>query len=81
GKSNFLGEVLEALKNEGYTYNFFRYNNCIYCKDPYLNFHSHELEIEEVFRSYDAGNMPASAIVYTVRPATPGIKGLLLNDY
>ena len=77
-KSHSLTQVLEELKNKGYTHQFFKKNNYILCADPELNFHTHELEIEEVFREHDK---LSGSVVYTIESVSLGIKGLLLNHY
>ena len=80
-KSHSLTQVLEELKNKGYTHHFFKKNNYILCEDPELNFHTHELEIAEVFREHDKESLLSGSVVYTIESVSLGIKGLLLNHY
>lgn len=76
-----MEQVLNELKQRGYTHSFFKKNNFIYCKDPDFNFHTHELQIEEVFRGHAADNLLNGSVLYTVESVALGIKGLLLNHY
>ncbi len=76
-----LQQVLDELKRNGYTHSFFKKNNYILCRDPELNFHTHELQIEEVYRGHDTENISTGSVLYTIESAALGIKGLLLNHY
>ncbi len=76
-----LSEVIETFKNKGYTYSFYKKNNYIYCNEPALNFHTHELKIEEVYSAGEKGNISSRSVVYTIESAKLGIKGLLISDY
>ena len=77
---NSYSTVLEELKSRGYTHSFFKKGNFIYCKNPDLNFHTHELQIAEVYRAQENGNTNLRSVVYTIESVKLGIKGLLLND-
>ncbi|MEO6231362.1 MAG: hypothetical protein ABJB11_05080 [Ferruginibacter sp.] len=76
-----LNEVVEIFKSKGYTYSFYKKNNYIYCNSPALNFHTHELNIQEVYSAVDKGNISSRSVVYTIESARLGIKGLLINEY
>lgn len=76
-----LSEVIEKFKLKGYTLSFYKKNNYIYCNNPAMNFHTHELIIEEVYSAVEKRNSSARSVVYTIESAKPGIKGLLINDY
>lgn len=77
---NSYSMVLEELKSRGYIHIFFKKGSYIYCKNPDLNFHTHELEIAEVYRAQENGNARSGPVVYTIESVKLGIKGLLLND-
>ncbi|MDO9376440.1 MAG: hypothetical protein Q7T76_18595 [Ferruginibacter sp.] len=76
-----MDQVLNDLKQKGYTHSFFKKNNFIYCKDPELNFHTHELQIEEVYRGHVTGSVLNGSVLYKVESLALGIKGHLLNHF
>ena len=76
-----MKQVLDDLKDKGYTHSFFKKNNFIYCKNPDLNFHTHELQIEEVYRGPETDSSLNGSVIYKVESVALGIKGHLLNHF
>lgn len=75
-----LLEELEKLKSRGYTSNFIRKNETLYCTDKDLNFRIYELLITEHYRFESKHDPFKNVVVYTVESAECSVKGLLINQ-
>lgn len=78
-KTAQLTEALNELKNSGYTFNFIKKNEFLYCSEKEMNFRSYELNITEKFR-YENKNEPSeNTVLYAVESPEYGLKGFLVN--
>lgn len=78
-KTAKLAEALNELKNNGYTCNFIKKNEFLYCSEREMNFRSYELNITEKFR-YENKNEPSeNTVLYAVESPEYGVKGFLVN--
>jgi hypothetical protein len=74
-----LSEALNELKNSGYTFNFIKKNECLYCSEKEMNFRSYELNITEKFRYENKKEPSKNTVLYAVESAEYGLKGFLVN--
>lgn len=73
-----LSEALDELKRNGYTFNFIKKNEFLYCSEKEMNFRSYELFITEKFR-YENKNQPSeNSVLYAVESTEFGLKGFLV---
>ena len=78
-KTAKLAAALNELKNNGYTCNFIKKNEFLYCSEKEMNFRSYELNITEKFR-YENKNEPSeNTVLYAVESPEYGVKGFLVN--
>ena len=78
-KTAKLAAALNELKNNGYTCNFIKKNEFLYCSEREMNFRSYELNITEKFR-YENKNEPSeNTVLYAVESPEYGVKGFLVN--
>ncbi len=78
-KTAKLTEALNELKSSGYTCNFIKKNEFLYCSEKEMNFRSYELNITEKFR-YENKNEPSeNTVLYAVESPEYGLKGFLVN--
>ena len=74
-----LSEALDELKQSGYTCNFIKKNEFLFCTDREMNFRSYELKISEKFR-YENKNEPSqNSVLYIVESPEYGLKGFLVS--
>ena len=74
-----LTDALNELKNNGYTFNFIKKNEFLYCSEKEMNFRSYELTITERYR-YENKNEPSkNTVLYAVESSEYGLKGFLVN--
>ena len=74
-----LAEALNELKNNGYTFNFIKKNEFLYCSEKEMNLRSYELTITEKYR-YENKNEPSrNTVLYAVESPEYGLKGFLVN--
>ncbi len=74
-----LNEALNELINSGYTFNFIKKNEFLFCSEKEMNFRSYELTITEKFR-YENKNEPSkNSVLYAVESSEYGLKGFLVN--
>ena len=74
-----LTEALNELINSGYTFNFIKKNEFLYCSEKEMNFRSYELTITERYR-YENKNEPSkNSVLYAVESPEYGLKGFLVN--
>lgn len=76
--STSFEEALDELKRSGYTFNFIKKNEFLYCREKEMNFRSYELFITEKFR-YENKNEPSkNSVLYAVESTEYGLKGFLV---
>ncbi len=75
-----LVEALNALKSEGYTYDFNLVDNCLECDGLEEKFDHQKFEVDEVFRFEGISNPDDNSILYAIS-TTSGVKGILLDAY
>jgi hypothetical protein len=76
-----LSEAMNALKDEGFTYEFDFKNNILF--SPYLEikkFNSNELKVVQIHRFEGISNPDDSSILYAIE-SQDGFKGLLVDAY
>ncbi len=74
-----LSAALDELIQSGYTCNFIKKNEFLFCTDREMNFRSYELNISEKFR-YENKNEPSqNSVVYAVESPEYGLKGFLVS--
>jgi len=78
-ESETFAEALDELKKNGYTFNFVKNNEFLYCTEKEMNFRSYELTITERYR-YENKNEPSlNSVLYAVESPEYGLKGFLVN--
>ncbi|CAN5812980.1 hypothetical protein BH11BAC4_BH11BAC4_10280 [soil metagenome] len=78
-ESGTFEEALAELKRNGYTFNFVKKNEFLYCSEKEMNFKTYELTITEKYR-YENKNEPSSnSVLYAVESPEYGLKGYLVN--
>jgi hypothetical protein len=74
-----LNVAINNLQRDGYTYNFVKKDQWIFCSEKGLNFRSYELNITEKYR-YENKYEPASnSVLYAIESPEYGLKGFLVN--
>lgn len=73
-----LNHALEDLYRNGYTYNFTKKNDYLYCLEKDLNFRSYELKITEKCRYEDKNEPSKNSVLYAIESLEFGVKGFLL---
>ncbi len=76
---NAFTEELEKLKQNGYTCNFIKKNDFLYCSERDMNFRSYELTITEKFRYEDRKEPSKNTVLYAIESEEYGLKGFLVN--
>ena len=74
-----FSEILENLKQQGYTYNFIKKHDSLYCSEKDLNFRSYELLIREHYRYEDKEEPSRNSVLYAIESEEYGLKGFLVN--
>lgn len=76
-----LTEILEKLKQEGYTTDFNLKSNCLECAENSLQVHPGDFVVDRIFRFEGDSNPDDEAIVYAISSEKHGLKGTLVNSY
>lgn len=76
-----LTEILEKLKEEGYTTDFNLKHNCLECAENSLQVHPEDFVVDRIFRFEGDSNPEDEAIVYAISSEKYGLKGTLVNSY
>ncbi|MEQ7801028.1 phosphoribosylpyrophosphate synthetase [Pedobacter sp. ASV1-7] len=76
-----VSEILNKLKNEGYTVDFNLKENCLECQGNYLQLMPGEFEVDRTFRFEGLSDPADEAIIYAISSEKHGIKGTLINGY
>ncbi|MCB0586297.1 MAG: phosphoribosylpyrophosphate synthetase [Phaeodactylibacter sp.] len=74
-----LVEAINALKKEGYTYDFNLLNDCIHCQELDKGFRPETFEVEEVLHFEGADSSPETRSILYVISTSAGEKGMLLE--
>lgn len=76
-----LSEVLNKLKNSGYTQDFNLSDNCLICQGNTLQIRPDEFVVDKHYRFEGQSDPGDEAIVYAISSAKHNIKGVLVNGY
>lgn len=74
-----LSAALDELKQSGYTCNFIKKNEFLFCTDREMNFRIYELNISEKFRYENKKEPSQNSVVYAVESPEYGLKGFLVS--
>ncbi len=76
-----LSEVLNNLREEGYTTDFNLGNNCLVCSANMLEIHPEDFVVDRHYRFEGMSDPDDEAIVYAISSQKHGIKGVFVNGY
>jgi hypothetical protein len=74
-----LSEIINKLKDEGYTEDFNLKDDCIQCED--LKLHPEHFVVDRHFRFEGESNPDDEAVVYAISSIDGKTKGVLVNGY
>ncbi len=74
-----LVEALEALKKEGYTYDFNLLGDCIHCEELNMDYRPDTFNVEEVLHFEGDDSSPDTRSILYVIETNRGDKGVLLE--
>ena len=75
-----LVETINALRKEGYTYDFNIMDHEIACAEITTSFGPDDFNVKKVYRFEGMSNPDDSSILYVIETLT-GVKGLLVDSY
>ena len=76
-----VSEVLNHLKENGYTVDFNLNDNCLVCHNNMLQIHPEEFVVDKHYRFEGTTDPGDEAIIYAISSTKHNIKGTLLNGY
>lgn len=76
-----VSEVLNSLKEEGYTVDFNLRGDCLVCHGNALRLSPAEFLLDKHYRFEGMSDPGDEAVVYAISSAKHGIKGTLVNGY
>ena len=76
-----LLQAIEALRKQGYTEDFNLQSNCLDCRDNTIQLHSHDFDIDKVFRFFGPSDVDDESILYAISSEKYDLKGILVNGY
>ena len=76
-----VSQVLNHLKEEGYTVDFNLDDNCIICSGNSLKIHPDEFEVDKHYRFEGMSDPADEAVVYAISSPKHDLKGVLVNGY
>ena len=76
-----MSEVLNHLKDNGYTVDFNLTDNCLICHGNSLQLHPDEFVVDKHYRFEGSTDPGDEAIVYAISSVKDNIKGTLVNGY
>lgn len=76
-----LAEVLNNLRNEGYTTDFNLNDNCLVCHGNTLELHPEDFVVDRHYRFEGESDPGDEAIVYAISSDKYNLKGVLVNGY
>jgi quercetin dioxygenase-like cupin family protein len=80
-KMSTVTEVLQKLKEDGYTIDFNLSDNCLVCHGNSLQIHPEEFVVDRHFRFEGATDPGDEAIIYAISSTKHNVKGTLINGY
>ncbi len=80
-KMSTVTEVLQKLKEDGYTIDFNLSDNCLVCHGNSLQIHPEDFVVDKHYRFEGATDPGDEAIVYAISSTKHNIKGTLINGY
>lgn len=76
-----VSEVLDKLKEEGYTVDFNLNDNCLVCHGNSLQLLADEFVIDKHYRFEGLSDPGDEAVVYAISSIKNNLKGILVNGY
>lgn len=76
-----VSEVLNHLKENGYSVDFNLDDNCLICHGNSLKIHPEEFVVDKVYRFEGITDPGDEAVVYAISSLKHNIKGVLVNGY
>ena len=76
-----VSEVLNKLKDDGYTVDFNLNDNCLVSTENSLQIHPDEFVVDKHYRFEGQSDPGDEAIVYAISSTKHNVKGTLVNDY
>jgi hypothetical protein len=76
-----VSQVLNKLKNEGYTLDFNLRDNCLVCHGNSLQIFPDEFVVDKHYRFEGLSDPGDEAVVYAISSAENNVKGTLVNGY
>ncbi|MFD2163295.1 phosphoribosylpyrophosphate synthetase [Paradesertivirga mongoliensis] len=76
-----VSEVLNKLKEEGYTVDFNLNENCLVSTENSLQIHPEEFVVDKHYRFEGQTDPGDEAIVYAISSTKHNVKGTLVNGY
>ena len=76
-----LSEVLNNLREEGYTTDFNLAANCLVCGHNMLEIHPDDFIVDRHFRFEGMSDPDDEAVVYAISSEKHGLKGVVVNGY
>ncbi|MET3112528.1 quercetin dioxygenase-like cupin family protein [Pedobacter sp. CG_S7] len=76
-----VSQVLNQLKEQGYTVDFNLDDNCIICSGNSLKIHPDDFEVDKHYRFEGMSDPADEAVVYAISSAKHNLKGVLVNGY
>ena len=76
-----VSEVLNTLKDRGYTVDFNLKDNCLVCHANSLEIHPEEFVVDKHYRFEGETDPGDEAIVYAISSTRHNVKGTLVNGY
>lgn len=76
-----VSEVLNILKERGYTADFNLNDNCLICHKNSLQIYPNEFVVDKHYRFEGLSDPADEAVVYAISSARHNIKGTLVNGY
>lgn len=78
---NTLSETINALRSEGYTYDFNIDPKCLIGDESKTKMSPNDFEIDETFRFEGESNPDDQSILYAISSDKHKVKGVLVNGY
>ena len=76
-----LSQTINALKEDGYTFDFNLQNECLECHHTNLLLSPEDFEIDAVYRFEGESNPDDESILYAISSTKYNVKGVLVNAY
>ncbi|HEK20719.1 phosphoribosylpyrophosphate synthetase [Mucilaginibacter sp. 44-25] len=76
-----VSEVINNLREKGYTEDFNLHENCLRCAGNQLQLHPEDFVVDKHYRFEGDSNPDDEAIVYAISSDKYNMKGVLVNGY